>query len=58
LGVDDFVKRSSVLCFSPEALAGLAPDVSRLARMEGFDAHAHAVDVRVSPRSGGEKTGN
>jgi histidinol dehydrogenase len=58
LGVDDFVKRSSVLWFSAEALAGLAPDVSRLARMEGLEAHARAVDARVPPRSDEAHAGN
>jgi histidinol dehydrogenase len=54
LAVDDFVKRSSVVWFTPEALAGLAPDVTRLARIEGLEAHARAVDLRVGTQ--GEET--
>ncbi len=47
LGVEDFVKRSSVISFSRDALRDLAPEVVRIARMEGLEAHARAVEVRV-----------
>ena len=47
LGVEDFVKRSSVLSFSPAALARLADPVMRIARLEGLEAHARAVEKRV-----------
>lgn len=50
LGVDDFVKRSSVVAFSREALAKLAPPVVHIARLEGLEAHARAVEVRVGKR--------
>jgi histidinol dehydrogenase len=47
LGVDDFVKRSSLLMFSAEALDRLAGPVVRVARLEGLDAHARAVEIRT-----------
>jgi len=48
LGVEDFVKRSSVIAFSRSALVRLAPAVTRLARLEGLEAHARAVDLRAA----------
>lgn len=48
LGVYDFVKRMSVLRFSPEALAKLGAKTAHFARMEGLDAHANSVDVRMN----------
>ncbi len=47
LGVYDFVKRSSVLSFSAGALARLADPVIRIARLEGLEAHARAVEKRL-----------
>lgn len=48
LGVYDFVKRMSVLRFSAEALAKLGTKTAHFARMEGLDAHANSVDVRLN----------
>ena len=53
LGVEDFTKRSSVVSFSREALRSLAPEVVHLARLEGLEAHARAVHIRVSSRPKG-----
>jgi len=47
LGVEDFVKRSSIVSFSRPALQGLASEVIHLARLEGLEAHARAVEIRV-----------
>jgi histidinol dehydrogenase len=47
LGVYDFVKRMSVLRFSQEALGRLGGKTAHFARMEGLDAHANSVDVRI-----------
>jgi histidinol dehydrogenase len=47
LGVFDFLKRMSVINFSKEELKNLYPPVSRLAQLEGLDAHAKAVELRV-----------
>ncbi len=50
LGVYDFVKRSSVIAATPRALRQLGPAVVRLAELEGLDAHARAVAVRLARR--------
>lgn len=47
LGVDDFVKRSSVLSYSFEALELDGPAVVELAEKEGLWAHARAVSLRL-----------
>jgi histidinol dehydrogenase len=47
LGVYDFIKRMSVLSFSPEAFSGLAGQTAHYARMEGLDAHANSIAVRI-----------
>lgn len=46
LGVDDFIKKSSVIRFSKEALKAVYKDVARFAKCEGLDAHALASTVR------------
>jgi len=51
LGAYDFLKRTSVIEASAGALAILGPSVARLARMEGFEAHARAIELRNPPRS-------
>ena len=47
LGVEDFVKRSSVISLSPERMAKLGEATVRLARLEGLEAHARAVEMRM-----------
>jgi histidinol dehydrogenase len=47
LGVYDFVTRTSLIQYSPEALARHARAVCALARLEGFEAHARAVEARL-----------
>jgi len=47
LSVDDFVKRSSVLSYSREALEADASAVIAIATAEGLDAHADAVVLRL-----------
>ncbi len=47
LSVEDFVKRSSVLSYSREALEADGPTVMVLADAEGLDAHAAAVALRL-----------
>ncbi len=46
LGVYDFIKRSSLIRYDEQALALRAEKVARFARMEGFEAHARAVELR------------
>ncbi|MFT3768850.1 MAG: histidinol dehydrogenase [Minicystis sp.] len=47
LGVHDFVARTSILRYSPAALAQQGGAVVTLARAEGLGAHARAVEVRL-----------
>ncbi len=46
LGVYDFQKRSSVICYTPEGLRDDAPAVQALAQAEGLWAHALSVGLR------------
>ena len=46
LGVYDFVKRISFTQFSRERLQEVANDITTLARTEGLEAHARAIEVR------------
>lgn len=50
LGAYDFLKRTSMIQNSRRALTTLGPAVARLARMEGFEGHARAMEVRERPR--------
>ncbi len=47
LTTNDFVKKSSVLWFTEEGLAESGPHAVNLARLEGLDAHARAVQMRL-----------
>ena len=47
LGVDDFLKRTSVLRFEPPKLRELGTDVMRLADIEGLTGHKQSVDLRL-----------
>jgi histidinol dehydrogenase len=47
LGVYDFVVRTSVIYYSPEALRRDGPHIAKFARAEGLDAHARAVEIRL-----------
>ncbi|ACA38067.1 histidinol dehydrogenase [Lysinibacillus sphaericus] len=46
LNVDDFVKKSSVVYYSEKTWQEHAPKIARLARMEGLEGHARAVESR------------
>jgi len=48
LSLDDFMKRITVQELSAAGLAALGPTASTLARLEGLDAHAAAVDLRLA----------
>jgi histidinol dehydrogenase len=48
LSVEDFQKRITVQELSPSGLKGLADTARILARLEGLDGHAAAVDVRLA----------
>ncbi len=47
LGVDDFVKSTQYICYTPEALRAAGGDITAFARSEGLDAHARSVEVRL-----------
>ncbi|MDH4184663.1 MAG: histidinol dehydrogenase, partial [Nitrospinota bacterium] len=47
LGVYDFIKRTSYLNFTAAGFGKLAADVMTIAREEGLDAHAQAVQIRL-----------
>lgn len=46
LSVDDFIKKSSVTCYSNDALLRVADKIAVFARAEGLEAHARSVEVR------------
>src|SRR3990172_6899278 len=48
LGVEDFIKRSSVLAFSTQGLKKLGRNVARFAEIEGLEAHGKSVLVRIT----------
>lgn len=48
VGIDSFLRRVNVLELSFEGLRGIGADAALLARSEGLEAHARAVDVRLS----------
>jgi histidinol dehydrogenase len=50
LGTYDFIKRTSVIQADKKALKSLAPEIIRLARLEGLYEHARAVEVRFQER--------
>ena len=46
LSVDDFIKKSSIIAYSKEALDKVHKEVETFARAEGLTAHANSVHVR------------
>lgn len=46
LGVDDFIKKSSIVYFSREALEPLHEDIEKFAKAEQLTAHANSIAVR------------
>ncbi len=46
LSVDDYIKKSSLISFSKDALLNLADDIILFAESEGLTAHANSVKVR------------
>lgn len=53
LSVLDFVKRSTLISCTPQAIAALGPDVIAFAEAEGLDAHARSVAARLNKRTDG-----
>ena len=46
LNVDDFIKRTSVVYYTEKTWQQNAPKIARLARLEGLEGHARAVESR------------
>lgn len=46
LSVDDFIKKSSIISFSKEALQPISEDIVSFAKSEGLTAHANSISVR------------
>jgi histidinol dehydrogenase len=51
LGAYDYIKRTSIIEASKGAIAALGPAVAHLARMEGFEGHARAMELRAGVTS-------
>jgi len=47
LGVETFLKKSSIISYSREALVEDSPHIMALAKLEGLSAHARSVEVRL-----------
>jgi histidinol dehydrogenase len=47
LNVDDFTKKSSIISYSKAALIANGEKIAALARLEGLEAHARAIEVRL-----------
>ncbi|MCP1101086.1 histidinol dehydrogenase [Aequitasia blattaphilus] len=47
LSVDDFIKKSSLISYSKEALFEAADDIMKFATAEELSAHAHSIRVRL-----------
>jgi histidinol dehydrogenase len=50
LNVDDFTKKSSIISYSKQALQENGHKISALARLEGLEAHARAIDIRLEDK--------
>lgn len=48
LSLDDYVKRTNVVSYNKEQLKAVTPYVTRLANMEGLQAHARSIESRAS----------
>ena len=53
LGVETFLKKSSIISYSRAALLEDAPHIMTLANLEGLSAHAKSVEVRVKEEDKG-----
>lgn len=47
LGVDQFIRRASIISYSRKALEREAGNIIKLATTEGLDAHARSVEIRM-----------
>lgn len=51
LGVETFLKKSSLIAYSRQALLNDAEHIQRLAGLEGLSAHANSVAIRINSNS-------
>ena len=54
LGVDDFIKRSSIIYYSREALKDIHKDIIQFAEAEKLTAHANSIRVRFEEEDANE----
>ncbi|MCT4593896.1 MAG: histidinol dehydrogenase [Anaeromicrobium sp.] len=47
LGVDDFIKKSSYIYYSKEALENIGENIINFANVEGLDGHGNSIKVRL-----------
>ena len=50
LNLDDFVKKSSIIYYSREALKAIHKDIEAFAKAEGLTAHANSIQVRFEEK--------
>ncbi|MCC8126573.1 MAG: histidinol dehydrogenase [Clostridiales bacterium] len=51
LGVDDYIKKSSIIYYSRDALLAAHKDIEAFAKAEGLTAHANSIRVRFEEES-------
>ncbi len=54
LGVDDFIKKSSLISYSREALQAISEDIQEFAKAEQLTAHANSIKVRFEETKEGK----
>jgi histidinol dehydrogenase len=52
LGVETFIKKSSLIAYSQEALRADSDHIQRLANLEGLTAHARSAAIRAEKKQG------
>lgn len=50
LNVDDFIKKSSIISYSKKAIQQNGHKIASLARLEGLEGHARAVELRLEEK--------
>lgn len=50
LSVDDFIKKSSIIAYSEEALGAIHEDIEKFAQAEHLTAHANSIKVRFEDK--------
>ena len=55
LSVDDFIKKSSIIAYSKDALADIHEDIEYFAQAERLGAHANSIRVRFEEDEGGRR---